>query len=398
MLSQKLWNPVKESLTEGNEIIIVGGKAVVGEAVEEELGEYAPVDRVWGNSLYDTAIEIANKYYPRATEVGLATADNFKDALVGGVYANARNIPLLLTSITYKFETTYKHIYTSKKINKVIIFGGNAVVSDDATGLTAAGAKKSGFLEVGKNRYYAKESGDLHKNKLFTVDGKTYGAAATTGILAKNKFQKHGSDTYYFGNDNAAVKEGIVASGGKYYYVENYKRADNTCKSYSQGGTTWNVIKGVATKVVTAKDKTLNKALKMVSRLTNATMTMAQKLRACWNEIQPYKYGNEFNPRIPHYKGMDWPVIYANDIFDKGGGNCLSYGAAFAFLAKAIGYDNVYACHSGGHGWAEINGLVYDPEWSRWNKDSTYYGIVSSPSQNYRAAIAAGYAWMRIKI
>lgn len=97
---------------------------------------------------------------------------------------------------------------------------------------------------------------------------------------------------------------------------------------------------------------------------------------------------------------MDWPIIYANDMLVDGGGNCLSYAAEFCFIAKAIGYDNVYACHSGGHGWSEIDGLVYDPEWSRHNFNYSYYALSynTKTDQDYKGAIALGYAWMHIKI
>ena len=33
-----------------------------------------------------------------------------------------------------------------------------------------------------------------------------------------------------------------------------------------------------------------------------------------------------------------WPAVYANDHFVMGGGNCFSDAAAFAYLAKALGY------------------------------------------------------------
>ena len=69
-------------------------------------------------------------------------------------------------------------------------------------------------------------------------------------------------------------------------------------------------------------------------------------------------------------------------------------------MAKGIGYTNVYGCNSGGHGWAEVNGLVYDPEWSMHNFDYSYYAMsYDEPCDvHYRSAISAGYAWMHIKI
>lgn len=87
-------------------------------------------------------------------------------------------------------------------------------------------------------------------------------------------------------------------------------------------------------------------------------------------------------------------------MFVDGVGNCFSYSSAFAYMAKAIGYKNVYCCNSGGHGWAEINKLVYDPEWSRHNSDSTYFGVSykTKLGPDYKGAISPGYPWMHVKI
>ena len=87
-------------------------------------------------------------------------------------------------------------------------------------------------------------------------------------------------------------------------------------------------------------------------------------------------------------------------MFDKGHGNCYAYGAAFAFLANAAGYTDVYAIYSGGHGWAEIDGLIYDPEWSKWHHVYNYFALsYDTPTdQGYKGAIGAGKPWMRVKI
>ena len=68
---------------------------------------------------------------------------------------------------------------------------------------------------------------------------------------------------------------------------------------------------------------------------------------------------------------------------------------------EAIGYENVYACNSGGHGWAEIEGKVYDPEWGRHHDDFTYFGLSYDNNEtdvNYKRGIAPKADWMHIKI
>jgi len=54
-------------------------------------------DRIYGNTLYDTAVEISKKSWDYAPAVVLATGKNFPDALTGTVLAHKVNGPLLLT-------------------------------------------------------------------------------------------------------------------------------------------------------------------------------------------------------------------------------------------------------------------------------------------------------------
>jgi hypothetical protein len=76
------------------------------------------------------------------------------------------------------------------------------------------------------------------------------------------------------------------------------------------------------------------------------------------------------------FSGSDiWDQVYAEDMFYQGSGNCFSYAAAFAYLAVAVGYKKVSVASSGGHGWAEIGGLVYDPDWSIVSKVDSYFAM-----------------------
>ena len=52
-----------------------------------------------------------------------------------------------------------------------------------------------------------------------------------------------------------------------------------------------------------------------------------------------------------------------------------SYAAAFAYLANAVGMKKVYVICSGGHGWAEIGGKVYDPDWALVSSVDSYFAM-----------------------
>lgn len=217
-------------------------------------------------------------------------------------------------------------------------------------------------------------------------------------------FNEVGEKTYYFNVDGTKTPgeriqsltyNGVTAD----WYLKDGELQKNVRDAITLNSVKYIVTEGKAQKVVTEADKTYFRAFGEVKKATKPDMTKEQKLKACFDYCKNAYY--EYRPRTPHYKGMDWPIVYANDMFIKGGGNCLSYGAAFAYMAKAIGYENVYCCHSGGHGWAEIDGLIYDPEWSLHHKIHSFYALsydVVYGGQNYKAAIAPGYPWMRIKI
>ncbi|MBP5304104.1 MAG: fibronectin type III domain-containing protein [Clostridia bacterium] len=254
-----------------------------------------------------------------------------------------------------------------------------------------------GTFAVGSQSLYF-ENGTLYTGYR-TTGGKTYYYKA--GVLQKNGIVGTKKEGYCYASKSGAVDTsftGIAKNANGYWYFIKGKLDFTARVAVTYQSKDWNVLNGKAYLVKTEKDKTFFRALKLLAKITTKDMTKEQKLKKCFDHIRSaYK---ECNPRIPHYHGMDWPIIYANDVFVDGVGNCISFGAALAFLAKAIGYENVYGCHSGGHGWCEIDGLIYDPEWSKHSNKSTYFGLSydDKVDVNYRGGIGAGVAWMHVKI
>lgn len=217
-------------------------------------------------------------------------------------------------------------------------------------------------------------SGD---GELVTEDGKTF-------LYINGEKQKDG----VVGNDQSG-----------FYYADSEGVIDlGLCDGVEVNGVKWNVIEGKASRAETESDETLHLALQAVAKWTNTSMSRDEKLRACFEGLK-----NDYLEGVRHdppYTEIDWPVLYANDIFVYGKGDCFSYGAAFAYIGKAIGCTECYACNSGGHGWAEIEGKVYDPEWGRHFFDHTYFGIdyYNNPTSVNYTVIKGGAAWMHVKI
>jgi len=259
------------------------------------------------------------------------------------------------------------------------------------------GVMQTGWRYLGGKWYYLNTNGSMQTGWRY-IDSKWYYFNVSGEMLTF--WQKINNKWYYLNSSGAMLANTVVGNKtGGYYWVTKNGSYDTSLRAAKEsGGVSWLVLNGKAKKVTTENDKTLYRAFKALEKCTNNSMTKSQKLKAAWDYIRTSYREN--NPRIPHYTGMDWPIIYANDIFVDGTGNCMSYGAAFAYMAKAIGYNNCYACNSGGHGWAEIEGLVYDPEWSMHNFKYSYYALSYNATTDvrYKDGIAANKPFMHIEI
>ena len=78
-------------------IYIVGGEGAVSAEYEAELKAFGTVTRVYGDSRYDTSVEVAKTFCSDVTVAVVASGKNFPDGLCGGPLAAALDAPLVLT-------------------------------------------------------------------------------------------------------------------------------------------------------------------------------------------------------------------------------------------------------------------------------------------------------------
>ena len=275
--------------------------------------------------------------------------------------------------ISYYQDTGNKYYANGKLANGTFTVGGRTVIFVNGV------VRMKGYVTINGKTYYYDSKGVLQKNGIVGTYQEGYRYADKNGVVIMNYtgVATKGKNTWYF-----------------YKGKINYKLRD----AVTVNGVAYNVLNGKAYKVTSTKDKILYRALKIVTKVTKSSMTNAQKLRACWNHMRT-AYG-ENNPRNPEYYASDWAEVYANDIFVGKSGNCFSYAAAFAYIGKAIGYSKCYACNSGGHGWTEIDGLVYDVEWSMHSTKYTYYAMSYDDPCDvpYKAALTVGSTWAHVKV
>ena len=249
---------------------------------------------------------------------------------------------LLLFAAALVFTGSRPVSAATKKVSKATVTDGW-----DGDRYYQNGSYLKGWQDIGKKTYYFNKWGRKQ-----------------TGIqLIKKKY-------YFFTTTGALVKTSRKIQGVNYYLNDK-----GHLEAYGVGKT-WYYPSG---KKMTAAQQldciTFRRARRWLNKLTKPSQTDAQKLLICFKWVKDHGY----HKRRSWSYTEDWPARYANDHFLNTGGCCRSDGAAFAYLARAIGYTDVYVCQDGkteaAHCWAQINGKVYDPLFaSRVNGMNRYYG------------------------
>lgn len=179
---------------------------------------------------------------------------------------------------------------------------------------------------------------------------------------------------YYYFAPNGIQKTGWQHLQGDYYFF----RTMNGAKGWMVKDKTVNGIpldetgKAMQTPENEAKLNALIQANQIVEKAARPEMEKSEKLKKCFDYLLD-KFQYRGSPEFEY--SQQWESDYAIDLFEEGHGNCYAFGAAFAFLANAVGYKNCYAVSSGGHGWAEAAGKIYDPTWSLIDQEHSYFAV-----------------------
>ena len=204
---------LKDNVTDTSKVYLIGGTSAVSQKIENQVkGITSKYSRISGKTRYETSMEIAKTFFPRAKKAILATGEDFPDALSGSVLAKNRECPILLSSHRYNFQVARDYL-KSKGIKSVTILGGATVVPDDATGLTKSGTVKTGFLVVGSGTYFVNGSQKIVKDALVKLDGNLYYAQPVSGAILKNGTIDKGGNTYY------ANAKGVLTKANKIIYL-----------------------------------------------------------------------------------------------------------------------------------------------------------------------------------
>ena len=108
---------------------IIGGTKALGKNIETDCNKFGTSTRVAGENRYDTAVQIAKKYYGASPEkVILVYGDNFPDGIAAGPLAHFMKAPILLTSGKSDVASAFNYQVGAGRPS-VTIIGGSLVVS-----------------------------------------------------------------------------------------------------------------------------------------------------------------------------------------------------------------------------------------------------------------------------
>ena len=112
-------------------VIVVGGTAVVSNAVLTEMGGHADeVSRVGGFDRYDTAARLAAQEFPHSVStVFVAAGTSYADALAAGPVAGGMNAPVLLTMRDGLPSAAIEQLARLRP-QRIIVVGGEGVVAE----------------------------------------------------------------------------------------------------------------------------------------------------------------------------------------------------------------------------------------------------------------------------
>lgn len=120
-------------------VYVVGGTDRVTEAVLAQIAAAAPqadVTRIAGQDRYETAVDLAETFFPDADGVVLTRGDTYPDALSGGAAAAAAGVPVMITEPA-QLPTPVAQWLSGRTFEAGLVVGGPTSVSEEVAATLA---------------------------------------------------------------------------------------------------------------------------------------------------------------------------------------------------------------------------------------------------------------------
>ena len=265
-------------------------------------------------------------------------------------------------------------------------------------------AAQTGWVKQGGKIYYYDASGNMAVG-LKMIGGKAfffYKKKSKRGVL-RTGLVKIGNTEYYFKKKGAF---GVIGSGaegwtnikgrGLCYCVNGAIQKQKIIQDYYVN----------ANGSMTTSSRKLYKLVRTtVGQLVTNAMSKEQKLRACYK----YLCSNVFKyvTKRPFSYAKDWRVTYGYEMFTTHSGVCYNFAAAFAYMARFVGYTNVKAIagellyldgHWDLHSWTKIlfgnTWYVFDASMEHGGMGDFWKKTYAGTGRKYREWTSGQYSYL----
>lgn len=111
----------------GKNIRIIGGEGAVSAAVENQIKTRHNVERIKGKNRYDTAIQVAQRFYPNASRGLITSGMDYVDALAATPYAAKNSMPVFLVKTDSVSASVATYVETSEVLELTVVGGAAAI-------------------------------------------------------------------------------------------------------------------------------------------------------------------------------------------------------------------------------------------------------------------------------
>lgn len=175
-------------------LFIVGGPGAVFQSVEDALkaGGIETIERIYGNTQYDTSVKIAEKI-GQSGKVVLATGSDYPDALSVSVIAANQGMPILLTEKD-SLPAAVLDYFQSKAVTQTYIVGGTGVISSSIENSVPGPVRIAGNDRYETNVAVMKEfDNEFNFDNIYVAigggpNGNEFADALTGAVLAAKTF------------------------------------------------------------------------------------------------------------------------------------------------------------------------------------------------------------------
>lgn len=194
---------------------VIGGNLAVSDSIKKEVSAYGTVSRHGGATQHETAVKVAEKFFPTMPQNAIVVNGNdFYYGVMAGPLAQALKCPILTIN-----EKNIAQAYNYEKSHKVkhtyIIGNGNDVAKK---AVATNNAFQTGFNKYGDKYVYVKKSGLM---AIKNFEYYYYDVTTTRGGMIKAKYAEEGMRRKRAINLGPGIV--IFIEGQRLYFVDGGK-------------------------------------------------------------------------------------------------------------------------------------------------------------------------------